>query len=548
MATVNEYVSQAKELLNKFSLAQKISLAALAVALIVGFSILMSITSQPKFEVLFSGLTAKDAGKIVDDLKTTKIPYKVESGGSTILVPQDQVYEQRMKFANMGIPQEGVIGYEIFDQTHLGMTDFVQKLNYHRALEGELSRTLVALEEIQQARVHIVVPKPALFEEDKKPTTASVVLRMRGSAQLSRDQIQGVANLVASSVEGLKPENIAILDSRGNVLSADMGKDQGIALSASQYELRRQVEKYYEDKAQSLLIGALGAGKSIVRVTADLDFNKIEKTKQSFDPEGQVVRSEETANKTSTSGSQTPDNATTNSRSDEESNVTNYEITNTVEHVVNAVGNIQRISVAVIVDGNYNISKDEEGKTIREYVERPPEELSKLNTIVRNTLGIDPARGDQLSVSSMPFDYSEQALMEEEFDKNAKYEFWKAIIEKAVLALIVLAILLTIRWMFKRARNLARQLGLPEPVTLAPAGAHGIPGMVIPGMPPGLAAGESAEIMRKKAAEEVAKMEEAASMETLKKAEMQKKLVEYIAEKPDEATQLVRTWLYGGEQ
>jgi len=549
MAAANEYLNQAKAMLNKFSMAQKISLVALGIGLIIGFTVLMSFASRPKYAVLFSNLSSKDAGRIVDELKTGKIEYKVDANGTMILVPEEMVYEQRMKFANLGIPQEGVIGYEIFDQTRLGMTDFVQKLNYHRALEGELSRTLTGIEEIAQARVHIVIPKPALFEEDKKPTTASVVLRMRGSANLSQDQVQGIANLIASSVEGLTTENIAIIDSRGNILSTDLHKEEGVALSSAQYEVRHQVEKYLEDKAQSILVGALGQGKSIVRVTADLNFNKIEKTTHTFDPEGQVVRSEETASKSSSGGSQSPPTSTSNSREDDESTVTNYEITNTLEHVVNAVGNIDRLSIAVLIDGQYRTTEDEEGNKTKEYLERSPEELGKLTSIVKNAIGFNAPRGDQISVSSMPFDDSQAEEMQVEFAKAAQYEFWRSIIEKAVFVLLIIGVLLTIRWMMKKARALAREVGFPAEaqfVTIPGA----VPGVTSrPGVPagypgvPGAAAMEADE-MRRRAMEEVGRMEDQVSFESIKKAEMQKKLVEYITEKPDEATQLIRTWIY----
>ena len=547
MASVNEYWDQIKTLLGKFSFAQRISLAAITIGLIVGFGMLMSLASKPNYEVLFSNLNPKDAGKIIDELKTDKIEYKVDAGGTMILIPEEQVYEQRMKFANLGIPQEGIVGYEIFDQTKLGMTDFVQKLNYHRALEGELSRTLTGIEEIVHARVHIVVPKPALFEEDKKLTTASVVLGIRGSSKINTEQIQGIANIIASSVEGLSTDNIAILDSKGNILSSDLGKEEGIALSSAQYDVRRQVERYLEDKAQSLLLSALGSGRSIVRVTADLNFNRIEKTTQTFDPEGQVVRSEEVATQATSSGTQNPPNSTANSREDDESTVTNYEISNTLEHMVNSFGNIERLSVAVLVDGHYQTNENAEGVIEKEYQERSPEELGKLTAIVKNAIGFNPSRGDQISLSSMPFDDSKSDELETEFAQAAQYEFWQDIIQKAILLIFALAILLTMRWLMRRAKQLASEVGMPKEVAMAEAGAVGMVQMR-PGVPtmPGTGVGSQAqtEEMRRRALEEVGRMEDQMSFESIKKAELQKKLVEYIADKPDEATQLVRTWIY----
>lgn len=521
MAAMTDFGRQVKLMLAKFSLGQKISLGLLAVGLIIGFVLIMSWAASPKFAVLFSTLNPKDAGRIVDELKTAKVPYKLESGGTLIMIPEDEVYEQRMTFANMGIPQEGIVGYEIFDETKLGMTDFVQKLNYHRALEGELARTLMSIDEITQARVHIVIPKPALFEEDKKPTTASVVIRLRGGGALNREQIQGVANLVASSVEGLIPENISIVDSRGNILSSELGKDKGVALSSAQYDLRRQIERYLEDKAQSMMISVLGVNRSIVRVTADLNFNRIERTRQTYDPESQVVRSEEVCIEASSEGLQTPQPSTSRSSEDQESTTTNYEISNTVEHMVNSMGNIERLSVSVLVDGNYRMVTVASGEELVEYVARGTEELSKLGAVVKNAIGFNPARGDQITVTSMAFDNGREVEVEAEFAKMALYEFWQSIIQKVVLVIIPVIILLIVRRLFQRMRKLTETIAVP------------VPGAAV-----------AREGLRAKAMEEVGRLEEEVSLEGIRKAEVQKRISEFIIEQPDEATQLIRTWLY----
>ncbi|NQS98238.1 MAG: flagellar M-ring protein FliF [candidate division Zixibacteria bacterium] len=523
MATMTGFWGQVKQMLAKFSFGQKMSLGMLAVSLVIGFILIMSWASRPKFTVLFSTLNPKDAGRIIDELKTAKVPYKLESGGTLILVPEDEVYEQRMKFATLGIPQEGIVGYEIFDETKLGMTDFIQKLNYHRALEGELARTLTSIDEISQARVHIVIPKPALFEEDKKLTTASVVIRLRGSSALNREQVQGVANLVASSVEGLIPENISIVDSRGNVLSSKLVKDRGVALSSAQYDLRSQIEMYLEEKAQSMLLSALGPNRSIVRVTTDLNFNRIERTKQTYDPEGQVVRSEEVCTKAASSGSETPQPSTSSTSEDQESTITNYEITNTLEHVVNSTGNIERLSVAVLVDGNYRTITDASGEDTEEYIERSTDELDKLGAVVKNAIGFNPARGDQITVTSMAFGRGRVVEVEAEFAQIARYEFWQSLIQKVLLGIIGVIILLVVRRLFQKLRKLMETIAVPAPVPEV---------------------GVTAEGIRAKAMEEVGRLEEEISLGGIRKAEIQKKISEFIIEQPAEATQLIRTWLY----
>ena len=541
MSTMSEFWEQIKKTIGKFSLTQKISLSVLTVALLITFVLIMSWASRPKYGVLFSNLSEKDAGRIIDELKTSKIPYEFSSGGTTILVPENEVYEQRMQFANMGLPMEGVVGYELFDQTKLGMTDFVQKLNYHRALEGELSRTLSSITEIYQARVHIVIPKTALFEEDKKPTTASIALRTKGEG-LTKGQIQGIANLVASSVEGLTPENITIIDSKGNILSSDLSKDKAVALSASQHELQRQVEKYLEEKAQSMMIGALGPDRSIIRVTAELDFNKIEKTNQTYDPESQVVRSEEISTKTGNTNSQsqnpTPGSTNTNTSQDDTENIiTNYEISNTLEHVVNAVGTIGRLSVAVLVDGNYGTETSETGEETRSYVERTPEELNKLSSIVKNAIGYNPRRGDQISISSFPFDTSREEELKGEFASAARYEFWRDLIEKVIVVLIGVALLIAVRSLIRRSKQLA-DLILPKPEMIVKPAAE---------VEEEESYEDEAERARAKIRREMNQMEKALALDTVQKEELMRKITIFVQENPQEASNLIKTWLYEEE-
>ena len=542
MATMVEFWEQVKNTIDKFSLVQKISLSALTLALIITFVVIMSWASKPQYGVLFSNLNEKDAGRIVDELKSNKVPYKFDSGGTTILVPEPEVYEQRMQFANMGLPQEGIVGYELFDQTKLGMTDFVQKLNYHRALEGELSRTLSSINEIYQARVHIVIPKPALFEEDKKPTTASIAIRTKGDG-LSKGQIQGIANLVASSVEGLTPENITVIDSRGNILSGDLSKDESVALSASQHDLQRQVEKYLEEKAQSMMVGALGMNRSIIRVTAELDFNKIEKTEQKFDPESQVVRSEEISTKTGGTNSQsqnpTPGSTNTNTSNDEtENTITNYEISNTIEHVVNSVGTIGRLSVAVLVDGKYEAGETDEGEEVRNYIERTPEELNKLSSIVQNAIGYNTRRGDQISISSFPFDTTRETELLTEFSDAARYEFWRDMIEKATAALIGVALLLAVRSLIRRSKQLG-DIILPKTEVVTKAARIEEDDEE--------SYEDEAERARAKIRKEMNQMERSMAADSVQKEEMMKRISSFVQENPQEASNLVKTWLYEEE-
>jgi len=544
MASVNNFGYQLREVFEKFTFPQKVSLVAAIAGLLIVFVVLMNWVSQPTFNVLFSALNEKDAGRIVEQLQSGKIPYKLEAGGTTILVPENLVYEQRMKFANMGLPMEGIVGYEVFDQTKLGMTDFLQKMNYHRALEGELSRTLMSINEILSARVHIVIPKPALFEEDKKPATASVALRLRGDG-LNLGQVQGIANLVAASVEGLTPENISIIDSRGNILSGDFSGERFISLSGSQYELKRKVEEYLENKVQSMLVGSLGPNKSIIRVSAELDFDRIEKTEQTFDPTSQVVRSEEVSTRTGTASSQgTPSPGgtnTSNKQDEEEAVITNYEISNKLEHMVQAVGNIGRLSIAVMVDGNYKIEKNEAGNQVRTYMERSPEEVAKITSLVKNAIGFNDKRGDQITVTSMPFDVSQEPEHVEDFTDVARYELYREILQKGLMVAIILAMLLTVRALVKRSRKLEDFI---EPVrakiTATP--------IVDEVREAELFAEEETERVRKKIREEIGRKEKNKIFDSVEKQEIMKKINNFAVSKSVEASNLIKSWLHDKEE
>lgn len=274
------------------------------------------------YAILYSGLDPKDAGGIAEKLREMKVDFRLENGGTTVLVPSRKTQELRIEFASLGLPRSGEMGYEVFDKTNIGMTDFVQKLNYHRALEGELARTICQIEGVEQARVHVVIPEPALFQEDKKETTASVVLRLAPHISLTKRQVQGIAYLVAYSIEGLTIHNVNIIDATGNILTDSMDPSQAIQATSRQLELQRDVERYLREKAQSLLDGILGGGKSEVRIAVAMNFDQVERTKESYDPEKSSIRSEQRSEVTSSGGQASPGGGNS-----EENNTTNYELT-----------------------------------------------------------------------------------------------------------------------------------------------------------------------------------------------------------------------------
>ncbi|MCX6827258.1 MAG: flagellar basal-body MS-ring/collar protein FliF [candidate division Zixibacteria bacterium] len=341
--------------------SQAMVLIAVVAGIIVGVVVVGSWVKSINYSVLYSNLEAAEAGEVVNQLTEQSIPYKLADGGTTIMVSSDDVYKLRISLASQGLPRSGNVGYAIFDKSNLGMTEFLQNLNYRRALEGELMKTIMQLSAVEAARVHIVMPKERLFKEDKQEATASVVLKLRHGGGLSKSQLSGITHLVASSVEGLKGQNISIIDYNGELLSSAVESDALAGLSSSQLEVRQSVEQYLEHKAQSMLNDVIGQGKSVVRVTAELDFQQLEKTSELYDPNSQVVRSEEKSSESKSASDKQEQNAESRDDNKVETAVTNYEINKTVEHMVNSVGSIKRLSIAVLLDGLYKTVENADG-------------------------------------------------------------------------------------------------------------------------------------------------------------------------------------------
>ena len=456
------------------------------VALLLGWA------GRPDYQILYTGLKAEDGGKIVEKLRQRKTPFELRDGGSTVLVPAQSVYETRLSLATDGLPHNGGVGYELFDKTNFGMTDFVQKLNYQRALEGELTRTVQGLDEVEQARIHIVIPEPKLYTEERTSPTASVVLKLRGGARLSQGQVHGVTHLVASSVEGLKPEDVTIIDTNGNVLSKGHS-DGGVAgLSSDQLELQQNVETYLAHKAQSMLDEVLGPNHAVVQVNALLDFEKIDRTTESYDPDNQVVRSEE---KNDSQGQGSANEKTTSS-------VVNYEISKSVEHVANAVGGIKKLTVAVMVDGVY--ITDTKGN--RTYSARTADELTKIRNIVKNAVGIDAKRGDELAAANVAFDTSTLDAVQKDMKKAETMRLAGKVGGKLGIVVVALVLVVLLRSSFK---------GVGQ--TFSPGGAPG------------------------------AQMEEVTgeleTPEQVARRRMEERVARLARERPQEVALLVRAWM-----
>ena len=392
-----------ENLLNRFkelTPLQKIALAAV-------FSILISVAivsilwvRSPEYGLLYSNLSPSDTAQIIKKLKEMRIPYKLKEGGA-IYVPLEKVYETRVKMASMGLPKGKEVGFEIFDKTSFGTSDFVQRINYIRALQGELERTIESLDAVEWARVHIAMPKESLFISKEKEPSASVVLKIKPNYALTQDEIQGIVYLVASSVPRLSTKRVVVVDSEGHVLA---GAKKNKLFTGNQIRIKDEIEEELENKIVSLLEKVTGKGKVIAKVSVDMDFSEVNKTVESYDPYNVAVRSEQITQKQS-SGTQplpmgvpgvlsnipntvsgTSTRISQKNSQKESSKVVNYEIGKTVESVKEAVGRIVRVSAAVLVDGKYSASQ-----------------LEKLKQLVQKAIGYSKQRGDQIEIVNMPF-------------------------------------------------------------------------------------------------------------------------------------------------
>lgn len=384
----------------------------LVIALSAGLLVYgVAFLGQPKYVPLFTGLSNEDAGAIVTQLKEGSVPYRLAEGGTAVLVPEPQVYETRLNLASQGLPKGGVVGFELFNDTKLGTTDFERKLKYNWALQGELTRTILEMSEVDDARVHIVLPERSLFIEEERQPTASVLLRLKPGRHLTSEQIYGIANLLAGSVEGLKAENVTILDSAGNVLSEALagaslpGGISGRTIMA-QLQVKRETEKELQRSLQTMLEPLFGFGKVVARVSVELNFDYRESNSENYTPANPetgtgVLRSRETTSESyqgsggpggvpgvssNIPGYQATESAG-NSQYEKAQSTENYEISRAQEKTVVAPGQVKRLSVAVWVDGKLNEAQ-----------------RASVRQAVASAVGFSEERGDQLFIDSMKFE------------------------------------------------------------------------------------------------------------------------------------------------
>jgi flagellar M-ring protein FliF len=484
-----------KARLQGLTASQKIFYGGSLLILLGSFVLLGYTVNRTEYAPLYSRLSEQDLGSVVETLKAKKIPYEL-SGAGGVGVPKEQLHEVRLLLATQGVVKGAGVGFEIFDQQKLGSTEFVQKINYQRALQGELARTINQINEVLESRVHLVLPSDSLFLDEKKAPSAAVVLKLRNGAHLDQQQVQGIVNLVASAVQGLQDDKVSILSTDGQVLFRKNALDNSFQLTNLQMQFRGSVEEDMRRKVQSLLEQVAGAGKVSTRITVDMDFNQTQVAEEHYDPDSAVIRSQQRSvenNQGAEPGAkgnpdvpinveaqlmQSPANKGQKQEQDQaqhknatrQRETVNYEINRVNKQTTQAPGGIKKVSVAVLVDGTYEMKPNAEGKSVSTFVARTPDQLKSLEDIVKKSIGYSEARGDQITVSNIPFvtDAPESDFIKAEnhWVKLLK-EHYKMILN---LVIVVLGFFLIIRPLMRRFQQLAE-----APKALPAAGAPALP-------------------------------------------------------------------------
>jgi flagellar M-ring protein FliF len=516
-------------------------MAGVAAALTAFFLYTAGVLSTPPKSILFSGLEQRDAAAVVAKLEASNTPYEIKDGG-TILVPSDQVTKLRMDLAQENLPAAGV-GYEIFDKSDaFGTTAFVQNINRLRAIEGELARSIQTIEGIESTRVHIVVPERQIFSRDAQSPSASVVIKTRGV--LGKGQVSAIQHLVAASVASLTPDHVAIVDDKGNLLAGGTDLQGADGAATAQEQHTTDYEDRIRQRVEGMVASVVGQGHVRAQVTANVDYNHINETSETYDPDSKVVRSTQTTehNASDSNGGAAPvsvanalpgqqqqaggDSTKSTSGSTEE--LTNYEISKTVKTSEINQGAVKKVSVAVVVDGT-----DKNGQ----YVARTPQEMSQIERLVKSAIGFDAARGDQVQVVNMPFARVDTTVGTEApkpllgLDSGA----WFKIIQAAIFALTALLIGIFV------LRPLVKRMFAP----LAPGGgammgaASGTPAAAALAAPQAEAEAEAPP-----PPDRVESMIDISRIEGQVRESSVKKVGEVVNTHPEEALAILRSWLH----
>ncbi len=557
-------ITELTTLFNKLSVPQRLIIGGAIFGSFVVLGIIMMFMNEPEYGTLFTNLQQEDAAKVVEHLNKQQIPYSVADDGRIIKIPDNQVYETRLELSSQGIPGSGIVGYEIFDKNTMGMSEFMQKLNYKRALEGELSRTISQQEGVEGARVHIVIPEKSVFREEEKLPTASVLLKLKNSKKVNNQYINAIVNLISSSVEGLLPTNVTVLDSKGRLLSKESSENRLTASSTTNYELKQDVENYLANKAQSILDNVLGYGNAMIKVNVELNFDQVEKTMQTFDPESQVAISEQLV------AQQNNDRSIADSTSQQSQNtITNYEVNKSVEKVIHGIGTIKKMTVSAVVNDIME-QQEQDGEFVTVYTTRPVNQLRKLESIVKNAVGFDMTRTDQFSIVNIPF---ETKLYEVNELTNPRqgvpiYEDYEKMMNLIFVIIAIIGAIIVVKKLLGKVNGeklLTGDVSKNDTPEFALQGAGANIDQTIDNMLPESMAQEKKaleapagnefsmeQLVEKKRefdkVENNGNLKDEISIDAIKKKERHDKIANYVADNPQEAAKLIHAWLFEDEQ
>ncbi len=450
--------------LRRFGIVRLGAMALVTLSLLAYFGYVIFKASQPSLSVLYSDLAPEDSSAITRELDARTITYELRDEGRVILASKTDIAKLRFDLAAKGIPSGGTVGYEIFDKTDsFSTTGFVQSINQVRALEGEIARSIRTIGAVQSARVHLVIPEHRLFERDHQPPRASIALKIRGD--LSAQQVNAIRHLVASAVDGLKPENVSIIDEQGRLLADGTSGDAGSTVALNEKQLG--FEKRLKAQIEEIVASVVGQGRARVQISAELDPNRVQTVAETYDPDSRVVRSTQNRNESAMTtevkdgavsvANELPGSNAANSNQKDTSGkneeIINYEISKTTRTEISEGGKIKRLSVAVLVAGTY--AKGANGEAT--YQPRPQADLDRIAALVKSGIGYDQKRGDQIEIVNLRFAAPPEAI--EETAAMAWYDLSHVDIahwlELSVLAIVSLIIALFV------GRPLVKAMALP---------------------------------------------------------------------------------------
>jgi flagellar M-ring protein FliF len=521
-------------------------IGSVVIGIVAFFFVIFSKGSSPDQTLLFSDLDPRDAGAIIQKLESSGVPFEVKNNGSQIYAPKERVDRLRMELALEGIPSGGTVGFELFDKVDaLTATGPMLDINYIRALEGSLSRSVQSIEGVVTARVHLVIPKKELFTRDSTPPTASIVLRLRGANRLGPPQVRAIQHLLASAVPGLTANRVSIIDDRGNLLARGQDDESVSEALSTQQEVKTSEQSRMARSVEAILEKTIGFGKVKAEVSLDLDFDRTTINSENYDPNGQVIRSTsvvegDESQSDPAAQSVTTQNALPNqniagqagnqaNQAKRKEEVTNYEISKVIKNQVQEFGRVKKLSVAVLVDGTYK----SDGKGKKTYIPRAKQELIQLTNLVKTTIGFDSSRGDKVEVTNMPFIND---LNDSDLTDVAKKWYsdlnMNELIEMGVLAFVaILALLLVIRPIILKILETSQSANDDE--LLAGIEVSNVP---LPGSAPSAPKEGSFD-------DQLDQMINMSSIEGGIRSSSIEKIAKVVDEKPDEVVTLLRGWM-----